>query len=343
MAAIGNTVLTLADWAKRLDPDGRVPDIVDMLSQTNEMVTDMLFKEGNLPTGERVTIATGLPSVYFRLLNQGVPNSKSTTAQVDESCAMLEARGQIDIKLANLNGNSGAFRLSEGERFIEAMNQKAATTLLYGSASNPEEIVGLANRYNTLSASAPISKNVISAGSVSGGDATSIWLVGWGLKSVYGIFPKGSKAGIEHQDLGEGDAFDANNNRFRALMDRWGWDLGLVVKDWRYAVRICNIDSSVLAADNTGATINLIRLMIRALHRLPSYAGGMAPDGSGWRGIKPVFYVNRTVREMLDIQAQEKSNLLLSCGQEEGQLKTTLRGVPIRTMDAILLSESTVS
>lgn len=343
MAAVGNTVLTLADWAKRLDPDGRVPDVVDMLSQTNEMVTDMLFKEGNLPTGERVTISTGLPTSYFRLLNQGVPNSKSTTAQVDESCAMLEARAQLDTKLANLNGNSAAFRLSEGERFIESMNQKAATTMIYGSAANPEEFVGLTNRYNTLSASVPISKNIISAGSVTGGDATSIYLLGWGMKSIYGIFPKGSKAGLEHQDLGEGDAFDGSNNRFRALMDRWSWDLGLVVKDWRYGVRICNIDSSVLAADNTGATINLIRLMIRALHRLPSYAGGMAPDGSGWRGIKPVFYVNRTVREMLDIQAQEKSNLLLTCGTEEGQLKTTLRGVPIRTMDSILLTESTVS
>jgi hypothetical protein len=341
MAATGNTVLTLADWAKRLDPDGTVPDIVDMLSQTNEMVPDMLFKEGNLPTGERVTISTGLPAVYFRLLNQGVPNSKSTTAQVDESCAMLEARAQLDQKIAELNGNSGSFRLSEGERFIESMNQKAAQTLLYGAASNPEEFVGLANRFSSLSA--PNGKNIISAGSVTGGDATSIWLVGWGMKSVYGIFPKGSKAGLFHEDLGLGDAFDASNNRFRAYMDRWGWDLGLVVKDWRYVVRIANIDTSALIADPTGSSINLINLMLKALHRLPSYAGGMAPDGSGFRGIKPVFYCNRTVREMLDIQAQSKSNLLLTAGVEEGRMKTTLRGVPIRTMDAILTTESTVS
>lgn len=341
MAATGNTVLTYADWAKRLDPDGNIPDIVDMLSQTNEMVGDMLVKEGNLPTGERVTISTGLPDVYFRMLNQGVPNSKSTTAQVDESCAMLEARAQLDEKIASLNGNSAAFRLSEGERFVESMNQKVARTMLYGSAANPEEFVGLANRYSSLSAAN--AQNIISAGSVTGGDATSIWLIGWGMKSVHGIFPKGSKAGLSHEDLGLGDAFDANNNRFRAYMDRWSWDIGLVVKDWRYAVRICNIDSSALAADNTGATINLVNLMLKALHRLPSYAGGMAPDGSGFRGIKPVFYVNRTVREMLDIQAASKSNLLLNAGEEEGRLKTTLRGVPIRTMDAILSTESVVS
>ena len=80
MATLAQSVLTLADWAKRLDPDGKVPAIVEMLSQTNEVLADMLFKEGNLPTGERTTIRTGLPSVYWRLLNQGVAPSKSTTA-----------------------------------------------------------------------------------------------------------------------------------------------------------------------------------------------------------------------------------------------------------------------
>ena len=44
-----------------------------------------MFKEGNLPTGERVIIRTGLPSVYWRALNQGIPNIKSTTAQIDRA------------------------------------------------------------------------------------------------------------------------------------------------------------------------------------------------------------------------------------------------------------------
>lgn len=177
MGAVGATVLTLADWAKRIDPNGNTPGIVEILSQTNRMLPDMLWKEGNLPTGERTIIRTGLPSVYFRLLNQGVPNSKSTTAQVDETCAILEARSQIDSRIVELNGNSAAFRLSEAQAFLEAMNQKAATGLLYGSASNPEEIVGLSNRYNALSGAAN-SQNVISAGSVTGSDATSVWLIG---------------------------------------------------------------------------------------------------------------------------------------------------------------------
>ena len=342
MAAVGNNVLTLADWAKRVDASGKTPDIVNLLSQTNEALVDSLWKPSNMPAAERIIQRTGLPTAYYRMLNKGVPKSKSTTAQMDEPIAILEARSELDAEIAELNGNSAAFRLSEAEAFIEAMNQKAATTLLYGSAANPEEFVGLSNRYSALSGVAN-SQNVISAGSVTGADATSIWLLGWGPKSVYMTFPNGSNAGLVHEDLGLGDAFDSNNDRFRAYMDRYVWKHGLVLKDWRYAVRICNIDSSVLAGDNTGATINLVNLMLKALHRLPSYAGGMSPDGETWRGIKPVFYVNRTVREMLDIQAASKSNLLLAVGEEEGRLKTTLRGVPIRTMDAIVMNESTVS
>ena len=112
MATIGANVLTLADWAKRLDPDGKVPTIVEMLSQTNEILTDALWKEGNLPTGERTVIRTGLPSVYWRLLNQGVAPSKSLTKQIDEQCGMLESWSEVDKDLAELNGNVGNFNLA---------------------------------------------------------------------------------------------------------------------------------------------------------------------------------------------------------------------------------------
>ena len=76
MATIGNNVLTLTDWAKRNDPKGKTPMIVEILSQTNMALEDMPFKEGNLPTGEQVTIRTGLPTSFYRQINQGVPKSK---------------------------------------------------------------------------------------------------------------------------------------------------------------------------------------------------------------------------------------------------------------------------
>ena len=163
MATLSTQNLTLADWAKRQDPNGNIPMIAELLSQTNEILTDAVFKEGNLPTGDRVVIRTGLPNVYWRQLNQGVIGSKSTTAQVDEGVGMLEAYCEIDKALADLNGNTAQFRLSEDQAFLEAMNQEQAQTLFYGNTnSSPEEFLGLSTRYSDLSAEN--GQNIISAG-----------------------------------------------------------------------------------------------------------------------------------------------------------------------------------
>lgn len=337
MATLSSTVLTLSDWAKRLDPDGKTAKTVEILSQTNDVLDDMLFKEGNLPTGEQTTIRTGLPDVYYRLMNQGVPKSKSTTAQVTENAATLEARCEVDKDVAELNGNVNAFRMDENMAFVEAMSQRMATTLFYGSAANPEEFVGFANRYSDLSATN--AQNILDAGGT-GSDNSSIWLVGWGQRSICGVFPKGSMAGLKHEDLGLGDAFDASNNRFRAYMDHWQWKAGLVVKDWRYAVRIANVDISDLVGQTgsqaLSASTSIIKLMARAIDRMPSLAG-----------VKPAFYVNRTVASHLRLIGLEKSNSAVtveSAINQFGENIFTLRflGVPVRIVDALTEAESRV-
>ncbi|GAF93242.1 unnamed protein product, partial [marine sediment metagenome] len=239
MATKGTGVYTLMDHAKLLDPNGKIARTIALLSQDNRILDDMLFKEGNLPNGEQTTIDVGLPEVFYRLMNMGTPNSKAVTAQITENAAQLEGRSEVDVKVANMNGNVGQFRLNNAMKFLEAMNQKQAQTLIYGTNLGGEEYVGIAPRYSDLSASN--GQNILDAGGT-GSDNTSIFLVGWGMDKVFGVFPKGSKAGVSHQNLGEIDAFDANDNRFRAYSDLWQWDNGLVVKDWRYIVRVANID-----------------------------------------------------------------------------------------------------
>lgn len=337
MATLSSTVLTMSDWAKRLDPDGKTAKTVEILSQSNEILDDMLFKEGNLPTGEQTTIRTGLPDVYYRLMNQGVPKSKSTTAQVTENAATLEARSEVDKDVAELNGNVNAYRMDEAMAFVEAMSQQMATTMFYGSAANPEEFVGFAPRYNDLSATN--AQNILDAGGT-GSDNSSIWLVGWGQRTVHGVFPKGSKAGLSHDDLGLGDAFDSNNDRFRAYMDHWQWKNGLVVKDWRYAARIANVDISDLVGQtgtqaSTAATA-IIKLMSRAIDRMPSLSN-----------VNPSFYVNRTVASHLRIAALDKSQSALSVQEglnQFGDTIFTLRflGIPVRIVDALTETEAQV-
>lgn len=342
MATLSSNVLTLADWAKRLDPDGKVPQIVEMLSQTNEVLTDMLFMEGNLPTGHRTTVRTGLPTVAWRLLNNGVQPSKSTTAQIDEACGMLEAYSEVDKDLAELNGNVSAFRLSEGQAFIEAMNQEMASTLFYGAATAPEEFVGLSTRYSDVGSGAPANSVNIIDGGGTGSDNTSIWLIVWGGQTVHGIFPKGSKAGLQHEDLGLVTVETANGiggARMRAYRDHWQWKTGVALRDWRYAVRICNVDVSNLTGESSAA--NLIKLMIKAIHRIHKLGMGRA-----------AFYMNRTVAQMLDIQ---RFNVMTGGGggstlnggsiqysQIDGVWTPSFRGIPIRTCDALLETEARV-
>jgi len=332
-AVIGANVLTLADWAKRLDANGKVPDIVEMLNQTNEVLMDMHWVEGNLPTGHRTTVRTGLPAVAWRLLNNGVAPSKSTTAQIDEQCGMLEAWSEVDVELADLNGNTEEFRLSEAMAFIEAMNQEMVQTLFYGNGgTSPEEFTGLSVRYSSLSAGN--GRNIIDAGGT-GSDNTSVWLVVWGNSTVHGIFPKGSKAGLTHNNLGEETVEVTNGiagNRMRAYRDQWVWKCGIALRDWRYVVRIANIDVSNLVA-NSGSQADLITLMIKATYRIINRGLG-----------KPVFYVNRTVGEFLDIQTRSavSNGGQLSYQVVDGNPVLSFRGIPIRLVDQLLLTEARV-
>jgi hypothetical protein len=333
MATLGTNVLTLADWAKRLDPSQtRIMAIIELLQQLNEILPDVLWKEGNLPTGDRTSIRTGLPTVYWRLLNQGTQPSKSTTAVVDNTCGMLDAWSEIDEELAILNGNPNELRLSESMAFLESLSQGMAQTMFYGDTSvNPERFLGLSARYSSLTGS-PSSQNVINAGGT-GTDNSSIWLVTWGEMQTMGIFPRGSTVGIKHDALGlqtVQDSTGIGTARLRAYQDHYIWKAGLVVKDWRYTVRICNIDISNLTTE--AAAADLYKLIIRAIHHLPS------------RGIgKPMLYMNRTVREFLEIQGLEKAAYQLKVEEVAGTWITSIRGIPIRTCDQLLESETALT
>lgn len=343
---------SLLNVTRQLDPDGNSASIVELLQQTNAPLLDMPWGEGNLSNGERTTVRTGLPSAIWRQFYQGVPSSRSEFAQITDSCGMLETRSEVDKDLADLNGNTQSFRLNESYAFIEAMNQNFMQALLYGNASvNPQQFNGLSPRFGAMHDSSnnllPIAQNIIDAGGT-GSNLTSIWLVCWGVNSIYGIFPKGKKGGLQHQDLGEYDAFDVNQARFRVYGDHWKWDCGLTVKDWRYIVRIANIDVSKLVA---GTGPDIITLLVKALHRVPNLGivqtGVENVSANGARPIplapNPVFYANRTIHEFIDIQSLSKTQYTLKSGNDAfGRPVTFVRGIPLRTCDQILSTETQV-
>lgn len=329
MATKGNNDLTLADWAKRLDPDGKVPTIVELLSQKNEILEDMMWVEGNLPTGHRTTVRTGLPSVAWRMLNYGVPKGKSKTVQVDDQAGMLEAFAEVDKDLAMLNGNTNRFRLSETQAFLEAMSQEMALTTFYGNTDvDPEKFLGLAPRFDSLSADN--AENIIDAGGT-GSDNMSIWLVVWGENTCHGIFPKGSQAGLIHEDLGIDTVEDASGNKYRAYQDHYQWKAGLTLRDWRYVVRVANIDKSNLTKDASSGA-DLVDLMTQALERVQDLTSGT-----------PVFYVNRDTRSYLRRQIRNANNVQISMDEVAGKRVMFFDEVPVRRCDALGISESQVT
>lgn len=332
MAALATTHPTLLDVAKATDPDGSIADIAEILTEVNEVLDDMPFMEGNLPTGHRASIRAGLPAPTWRKLYGGVQPTKGTQVQVTDACGMLEAYGEIDKALADLNGNAAQFRLREDRAHIEGMSNEMASTLFYGNeATEPEAFTGFAPRFNDQSA-ANGSNILTSAATPDNSDNASMWLVVWG-DNVHGIYPKGSKAGLQMQDLGEMRIGDSTNGYYQGYVSHYRWDAGLHVKDWRYVVRI-NIDAEDLLSNPTSGP-DLIDLMAQALELPPSLTGG-----------KPVFYANRTVRGYLRRQIMNKTvNSTLSIEQLTRANGALIRvpmfdGIPIRRCDALLNTEA---
>lgn len=325
MPAIG-LAATLMDFASREGVDKKIQKIVELMAKENPILKDMLWLEGNLPTGHLTTVRTGLPSVTWRLLNYGVQPSKSLTAQVTDHCAMLEAYAEVDAKLAQINGNTAAWRLGEDTAFLEAMNQAMADALFYGTEITPEKFVGLAPRYNSTTAAS--GENIVTGAGGTEDKQTSIWFVTWDQLATHGIFPKGSTAGFKHDDLGEVTLDDGSGGRYQGFRSHYQWDCGLTVRDWRRNVRIANIGSDVLGGSSAP---KLFDLLTAAYHKVNRFVG------------RKVIYCNSTVAQHLDIQAQVKTNVYLKWEERDGEMITSYRGIPIRVCDAIVNTEKKVA
>lgn len=344
MSTLSVAFPTLLDFAKSIDPDGKPARVAEILNQYNEILDDMVWQEGNLPTGHQVTLRKSIGSATFRLFNQGVVPRVSTTGQIVETCGMMEDRSEIDKDLALLNGNSASFRMQQQMGIIESFNQTLAKTLIYGDTSvNPERFNGLASRYPSFSGAGTTVPNVLNAAGGTSLGQTSIYLVGWAPHTVFGIFPKASQAGLVVQDLGEQTIFDAQTpttGRLQAYVTRYQWKCGLAIADWRYVVRICNVDVAALltAGDTSDTSAKLFKWMSMAIDSLFSL-----------NDVKPVFYCNQTVRKMLRVQLANKQNSFVTLedwAAGPGVLvRPTLKfmGYPVRRLDQILDTEAVVS
>lgn len=337
MATLATTVSTYADVAKRLDQTGKIGGIVEILNRTNAVLDDMLTMEANDGTGHKTTVRTGIPQAAWRLLNYGVPRVKTRTAAVRDTTGMLEVYAEIDKDLADLSGDSKAYRLSEAAGIMEGMSQQMAETVFYGNtAINPERFLGIAPRYaDGLVSRAASGANVFDMGGVDATSNTSAYLVTWGDTSTHAIYPKGSQAGLRHRDLGEVTLEDGAGGQYQGYRDHFKWDIGLTVRDWRANARVANIDTDQL----TDATYlkKLVKTMIEASEALP-----IANEDTNSNGGRRVWYVNKTVRSALRWAILEKIANNLTWENWMGKRVVMFDGLPVRRVDAILNTEAVV-
>lgn len=331
MATLGNSFFDLIDLYKSKNPDGQIAQVIEMLMEMNPILDDAIAVECNSGTKHLHTVRTGLPTVTWGMLYKGISQSKSTKAQVEDTTGFVEALSTIDKRLLDLSANAGAVRLSEATAFLEAINQEIATKMFYGNtADSPEEFMGLAPRYNDLSAQN--GNNIIDAGGT-GSDNTSIWFVSWGENQTQLLYPKGTQAGVHREDKGEQRVTDGSGNAYYVLEELFRWNIGMAVKDWRYNARIANVDVSLMEA----GSVQLYNFMRKAYWKLQSrrVVGG-----------KQAIYCNRDVMEALDALSSNAgasdSFIRLRPMEIEGKEVLSYRGIPIRETDALLNTEARV-
>jgi hypothetical protein len=330
MATIADTGFpNIVNVAKRLTPTGAIEqDIAEVLNKNLELLEDIPWIEGNLPTGHRITSRNALPSMSWRKLNQGLDPVKSETLQYDETCGILEAHSKIDVDVADLNGNTAAFRMSEDKAFIEAMSQEFARALFYESVTtNPERIHGLASRY-AQSSGYTASSYVLPKGTLSGTNCESVWLVTWEEGKIFGIYPKGSKAGLSREDLGRVYAPDANSKQLLVYASRYQWKPGLAVKDYRYGCRMQWDPDDSSNFPDTGKNMYLyMQQMLGTVYRV-------TPNTR--------FYMSRTSFNKLSAQLASNSANFLEYVEAGKRRVPSFLGVPVRVTDA-LVGESAIS
>lgn len=341
MATLGSTYFDLIDYYSRED-NGQIAAIIEMLMENNGMLDDAVTQTCNNGTKHKHTIRTGLPSVSWGKLYQGIPQSKSTTAQVEDVTGWANSRSEVDVELLKLSGNEAAVRLSEATSHIESMNQTIASTLIYGDQStDPEKFTGFAPRFNDLSAAN--GNQIIDAGGT-GSDNTSVWIVGWGDDACHLLHPKNTMAGLDREDKGEQQVLDGNGDPYFAKVELFKWHVGLAVKDWRKVVRIANIDASDLAA----GSVDIYKWMRKAKYQLPPNFRGQQSlsNASNTANTRYAIYCNKDVLEALEAAGTNSGTtdnfVRLKPMEIEGKTVNTYQGIPIRQTDAILNTEARV-
>lgn len=312
--------LTLVEVTKRVH-EGKMLPIAEILSKSRPCLQHAVFVEANEMFSNVTTQRYSLPAGSWRKFNAGVAAESSQTKQIRDQIGMLESYAEHDQKLVDSMPNPSQFRNDENVAFIEGLAQTMSTQLFYGNALvDPEKWTGLAPRMATLNS------KTIQGCSGTGSDVSSIYLVQWRADRVHMIYPRGSSAGLKHEDLGKATKVDSNGAMWEVYRDHFTWDAGLVVRNPRAIARIANME--VTGSSNIFDEDVLIRTK-----------NWMLDQGQGAIG-----YCSTDIYSQILIAIKDKSNVFHSVKDPFGDGEVpALMGIPIYVDEMILQTEDAIS
>ena len=135
-------------------------------------------------------------------------------------------------------------------------------------------------------------------------------------------------ANIMITDKGQVTIGQSTDGYYEGYRTHYRWDVGLCVRDWRYAVRYAFNLEDLLASCATGNVLH--EYMVRMQEVIPSLTN-----------CKPVYYMNRQVLSMLRQQMNTKAAYNLSFETLGGKHVSVFNGIPVRRSDALLSTEGT--
>lgn len=334
MSILGTDALTLSDLRKRLNPDGSIAFIIEALEQSNPILQDIPWIEGNLKTGNVTTVRTMIPTPSIRMINKGVKRGKSRTAQVQDTCMILEDRSVVDVELLALQKDKEKFRNSEDAAFVQGFSAYVAEQTFYGDSKNaPGTFNGLSVRYDTYGGDkGEAGYQVVSAGTPGTNTNTTAFFVGWGNKHTVGIYPEGTIAGLKMRDLGEQTVTDNDGLEYQALATLFTWKVGMAVQNIRSNALLRNINVAGLKSLNSAQKLALMDSLTETKNKIQNLQNGD----------KQVrLYVSDSLYNFFETYMNDKNNVFVTQQTLMNQMpQLYFKGIPVEKCDAISETES---
>lgn len=343
MATKGSRYITFRDLLSGRTPNGFVDkDIVDLVSQENPVLQDVLWKQCNKGREDIVTIRSGLPEAVVRSFYEGWTGSKQSKKQVANACCRCSTGIEFDWALYEQDKDKAAFLADEQRAHSSTLGDKVASLLFYGKvADDPKGINGFAttfSKYGAVSGSSMVTDDkkaefyCMSAKPSSGASDAfrSLFLIGWGAKSCHGIYPEGTSAGIKIDQLTNQYMSDGNGGNLKMGLQEMNWEAGLNIRDFRYCGRVANID---IEADPTASgAVDLCKYVRKLVTRVKT------------TGVTQRFYCCRLVFEAICEQFEKKTMAnAIKYADLEQKKDASLLGIPVSFCDCMNIDETEVT